>query len=424
MREKFHDKRVLNFSLKGKRRYLLLVLILLAHSPLLFGQSSAESSVSFSVPTKTTNSWTPWVYSFNTNIPEGNVITRINFSFSGVDQGWGGTNWNGRFQINEDVLGYARLTHSYQDFNVEGLDIELPIITLNGSNSLSVEAGSVYTDLGATVQDVGKFPNFIKNGNNELKFYFCGYSGWASTSKNGVLTIYYKASSDVSLVTTGSVDSNALGNYTITYTATDQAGNSSTTTRQVNVIDTTAPVISTNGDSTVTLEAGGTYSDLGATATDIADGSVSVTTTGSVNSNGVGTYIITYTATDQAGNSSTATRQVNIIDTTPPSVISISTDDSDSKVKDSDQVRISADFSELMASAPSINIDLPNGSDISSLSMTQSNSFSSRNISTDTRGAQSVIAADLDSDGDLDMISASSLDNTIEWYENDGAPSP
>ncbi|MGB2216464.1 MAG: immunoglobulin-like domain-containing protein, partial [Flavobacteriaceae bacterium] len=322
MGEKSSHKRVLNFSLTGKRRYLLLVLILLAHSTLLFSQSSAESSVSFSVPTKTTNSWTPWVYSFNISIPEGNVITRINFSFSGVDQGWGGTNWNGRFQINEDVLGYARLTHSYQNFNVEGSDTDLPTITLNGSNSLSVEAGSGYTDLGATVQDVGKFPNFNKNGNNELKFYFCGYSGWASTSKNGVLTIYHKASSDVSLVTTGSVDSNVVGNYTITYTATDQAGNSSTATRQVNVIDTTAPVISINGNSTFALEAGGTYSDSGATATDIVDGSVSVITTGSVDSNAVGNYTITYTATDQAGNSSTATRQVNVIDTTAP-VISI-----------------------------------------------------------------------------------------------------
>ena len=62
------------------------------------------------------------------------------------------------------MLGYARLTHSYQDFNVEGSDTELPTITLNGSNSLSVEAGSVYIDLGATVQDIGKFPNFVKDG--------------------------------------------------------------------------------------------------------------------------------------------------------------------------------------------------------------------------------------------------------------------
>ena len=32
--------------------------------------------------------------------------------------------------------------------------------------------------------------------------------------------------------------------------------------------------------------------------------------------------------------------------------------------------------------------------------------------------------ADLDGDGDLDIVSASSLDDTIAWYENDGAANP
>ena len=33
---------------------------------------------------------------------------------------------------------------------------------------------------------------------------------------------------------------------------------------------------------------------------------------------------------------------------------------------------------------------------------------------------QSVIAVDVDSDGDIDLLSASSGDNKIAWYENDG----
>ncbi|MBI1375834.1 MAG: hypothetical protein GC159_24255, partial [Phycisphaera sp.] len=36
-------------------------------------------------------------------------------------------------------------------------------------------------------------------------------------------------------------------------------------------------------------------------------------------------------------------------------------------------------------------------------------------------GASSVFAADIDGDGDMDMLSASSVDDTITWYENDGA---
>lgn len=41
-------------------------------------------------------------------------------------------------------------------------------------------------------------------------------------------------------------------------------------------------------------------------------------------------------------------------------------------------------------------------------------------ISTDADFAESVYAADLDGDGDMDVLSASVNDNKIAWYENDG----
>ena len=56
----------------------------------------------------------------------------------------------------------------------------------------------------------------------------------------------------------------------------------------------------------------------------------------------------------------------------PPTVVSIVTDDSDDKVKDNDVVRVTTTFSEDMTSSPTISIDLPNGTDISAVSMTQS----------------------------------------------------
>ena len=51
-------------------------------------------------------------------------------------------------------------------------------------------------------------------------------------------------------------------------------------------------------------------------------------------------------------------------------------------------------------------------------------SWSAANIDTNADGAQDVHVADMDNDGDLDILSASANDDTIAWYENDGAADP
>ena len=38
--------------------------------------------------------------------------------------------------------------------------------------------------------------------------------------------------------------------------------------------------------------------------------------------------------------------------------------------------------------------------------------------------ALGVHVADMDNDGDLDIVSVSQLDDTIAWYENNGAANP
>jgi len=45
--------------------------------------------------------------------------------------------------------------------------------------------------------------------------------------------------------------------------------------------------------------------------------------------------------------------------------------------------------------------------------------FETRVITTDAKWAYSVYAGDLDGDGDLDVLSASADDKKIAWYEND-----
>ena len=51
-------------------------------------------------------------------------------------------------------------------------------------------------------------------------------------------------------------------------------------------------------------------------------------------------------------------------------------------------------------------------------------SFTAADITTSANGANDVVVADIDGDGDLDIVSASGGDSTIAWYENDGAANP
>ena len=78
-------------------------------------------------------------------------------------------------------------------------------------------------------------------------------------------------------------------------------------------LDTTLPpVISLIGETTIYLDLGDAFSDPGATAEDNIDGDItaSITTSGTVDSSTLGTYIIAYSVSDAAGNSSSIDRTV------------------------------------------------------------------------------------------------------------------
>ena len=111
-----------------------------------------------------------------------------------------------------------------------------------------------------------------------------------------------------------------LGRTTVTWTATDDSGNSATDTQTVTVQDTTAPHVTTPPD--VTAEAAGTLTAvlLGtATATDSIDGDIAATNDAPT-SFPLGDTSVTWTATDSAGNSATATQTVTVRDTTAPAI--------------------------------------------------------------------------------------------------------
>jgi surface protein len=80
-------------------------------------------------------------------------------------------------------------------------------------------------------------------------------------------------------------------------------------------VDTTAPVITLIGSSAINLTIGDTYTDAGATASDDVDGNLtsSITTSGSVNTSTAGTYTISYSVSDAAGNTATVVQRTVIV---------------------------------------------------------------------------------------------------------------
>ena len=118
-------------------------------------------------------------------------------------------------------------------------------------------------------------------------------------------------------ITNDAPDLFPLGNTTVTWTAQGSRGGMANDTQIITVQDTTDPVITPPGS--VMHEATSILSmiKLGvATATDIVDPMPTITSDAPI-SFPIGTTTITYTATDDSGNSATATQEITINDTDP-----------------------------------------------------------------------------------------------------------
>lgn len=162
--------------------------------------------------------------------------------------------------------------------------INAPVITLNGSGIITIEAGDNYTDSGAVYDD-------IEDGT--------GY-----------------------VIASDTVNTLVPWTYILNYNHSDNGGNAATTvTRTVIVQDTTAPIITLNG-SDITVLLSGTYTEFGATWTDIVDGSGTTLVSGSIDTHIVWTYLLEYNYTDLAGNQgSGVSRMVAVSTGNTPSLI-------------------------------------------------------------------------------------------------------
>ena len=201
--------------------------------------------------------------------------------------------------VNTALVGAYTVTYTVTDSlgneavpvtrSVNVVDTTNPIITVTNvpdttSTDVTLEVHTPYTEYGATATD--------------------NYDNDVTLTSNIV-------------VNASNVDVTTVNTYTVTYTVTDQMGNSAAQkTRTVHVVDTTKPVITLVDSSDLTLGPNQVYDfAAGATATDNYDSYVEVTNDSatSVDTSTVGTYIVTYNATDSRGNTAVPVTRTVIV---------------------------------------------------------------------------------------------------------------
>ena len=157
-------------------------------------------------------------------------------------------------------------------------DTVSPIITLTGSNNITLYAGQTYTELGATATD-----------NLDIS---------------------------IPIIITGTVNILQVGVYVLRYTAIDSYNNQSFVTRTINIIlDIVTPTIQLNGSNVMKLNINDNYIELGITSADSLGNNLIPVITGTVNTLQLGKYLITYTVTDASGNTNSITRTIYVLNT-------------------------------------------------------------------------------------------------------------
>ncbi len=110
------------------------------------------------------------------------------------------------------------------------------------------------------------------------------------------------------------------GTHVLTLTVSDGFDSDSDEVVVTVVADTEPPVLTLLGDNPASVNIHNAFDDLGYEASDACNGDVTVTVDGSVDPEVPGDHTITYTATDAAGNTTTLSRVVTVINAAPVAV--------------------------------------------------------------------------------------------------------
>jgi hypothetical protein len=183
-------------------------------------------------------------------------------------------------------------------------------ITLLGANPFLINVGSSFTDPGISVSNGAPYTTFINGVEQAVS------AGTIDTTNPTTYLITYKATDAAGNVATA-IRSVIVGNPDGTVTTGSGTGTTNTTTASTTATtaDTTPPVVTLTGAAAMNLTVGDAFTDPGATAIDNVDGDLtaSIVKTGTVDTATAGSYSITYSATDKAGNTGSAGRLVTVI---------------------------------------------------------------------------------------------------------------
>lgn len=172
----------------------------------------------------------------------------------------------------------------------------------NKTNALNMTVVDKTTPIISGVSDVTVEAGRTFNGTQGMS---------ASDETDGNLT--------AKVITSGTVDMKKPGVYVLTYTVNDRAGNVGKVVRRVTVKDTIKPVL--KGIKTKTVYLNSRFSTkTGITAMDGISGNLtkSIKVSGKVDVKKVGSYYLTYSVTDKAGNTQTAVRKIVVKDNVKP----------------------------------------------------------------------------------------------------------
>jgi len=193
------------------------------------------------------------------------------------------------------VPGTYTITYTVTDSNEQTASITRTVEVINVAPTITLEGGNITINQGEPFNDPGYNASDVTGDN-----------------VNVVITVS-------GLDSVNDFDTNVPGTYTFTYTATDSYGGTAFVTRNVEVINV-APTITLQGGN-ITIIEGETFEEPGYTTTDVTGDSVNVVITGDdFDTNTIGTYTITYTATDSYGGTAFVTRNVQVIFNNPPTI--------------------------------------------------------------------------------------------------------